>query len=86
MIKLIDSKNKIIHIPKRPGEPHHIISNNSLAKKILNWRPRITFEQGIKKILVNKDYWKNSMVWSSKKIKLATKNWFKFLNKFSNYN
>jgi UDP-glucose 4-epimerase len=87
MVKLIDSKNKIIYIPKRPGEPDHIISNNSLATKILNWRPRITFVHGIKKVLENKNYWGgNSAVWSSKKIKLATKNWFKFLNKFSNYN
>ena len=53
------------------------------AKKILGWKPKFTFENGIKIVLQNKNYWKSSPIWTKKKIKVATKNWFKYLSKFS---
>lgn len=70
---------KQIHIEKRPGEPDLTYANISKAKKLLNWRPVINFENGVKKVLKNISYWKDSPVWTEKKIKNATKEWFKFL-------
>ncbi len=68
-----------VYIPKRPGEPNITLSNISLAKKLLGWKPRITLESGLKNVLMNKNYWKNAPLWTPKKIKLATKTWFKYL-------
>ncbi len=43
--KLIDG-NKV-YLPKRKGEPRHTLGDNSLARKLLGWRPKISLEQGI---------------------------------------
>jgi UDP-glucose 4-epimerase len=82
LTSLIDKKNKVVYLPERPGEPRHIQSLNFKAKKILKWKPMYTFEEGIKIVLQNKDYWKKSPIWTKNKIKKATKNWFKYLSKF----
>lgn len=77
--KLIDNNNKRVYLPFRPGEPKNIACNNNLIKKELNWKPEIKIEKGIKFVMKEKNYWKNAPVWTKKKIKIATKNWFKFL-------
>ena len=78
LIKLLKPKN-IIHIPKRPGEPNITFANISKIKKDLNWKPKISFEDGVQKILENIDYWKDAPLWNKKNIKLATKSWFKYM-------
>ncbi|HEV2193882.1 MAG TPA: GDP-mannose 4,6-dehydratase, partial [Nitrosopumilaceae archaeon] len=41
-------KLKPEHIKPRPGEMRRSIGDNSKAKKLLNWEPKIDFEQGVK--------------------------------------
>ena len=36
-------------------------------------------EKGINLMIKNIDYWNNAPVWTPKKIKIATINWFKYL-------
>jgi UDP-glucose 4-epimerase len=72
-------KGKKIHIPKRPGEPEFIQADISNIKKQLNWRPKISFEDGINQLIKNIDYWTQAPLWNVKNIKTATKNWFKYL-------
>jgi len=72
-------KCKKIKIPKRPGEPDETNANINKIKKELKWIPRISIEKGVK-ILINEiHYWKNGPLWTPKKIKKATKDWFKYL-------
>jgi UDP-glucose 4-epimerase len=77
IVKLLNC-NKIT-IPKRPGEPRITHANVSLAQKELNWQYKIKIEEGIKRILNEINYWKNAPLWTSRKIKQATKEWFKYL-------
>tara|TARA_Y100000590_G_scaffold464789_1_gene635128 strand:- start:152 stop:1150 length:999 start_codon:yes stop_codon:yes gene_type:complete len=77
--KLIGGKR--VYIPKRPGEPNRSLANISKIKKDLNWYPKITIDRGVKDLLKNIHYWKNAPVWTPKRIKKATKVWFKFLGK-----
>tara|TARA_B100002019_G_scaffold293389_1_gene320670 strand:+ start:5668 stop:6645 length:978 start_codon:yes stop_codon:yes gene_type:complete len=70
---------KSINIPKRPGEPDLTYANIRKIKKELNWKPKINIKQGIKNILNEIEYWKNAPLWTPKKIKYATKDWFKYL-------
>ena len=72
-------EKKIIRIPKRPKEPDITFANTSKIKKDLKWKPKISFENGIKIILSNIDYWKKSKLWTRNKINVATKEWFKYL-------
>ncbi len=78
---LLDKNNKIERIPKRPAEPEVTHADISKIKKDLNWKPKISFEDGVKIILNNKSYWKKSPLWTKKKIKNETRNWFKYLKK-----
>ena len=47
----------------------------------LKWKPKYNIESGIKIMLKNLEYWKTAPVWTLKKIKKATKIWFKLLKK-----
>ena len=76
---LLDKNNKIERIPKRPAEPDITHADIFKIKKDLNWKPKISFEDGVKIILNNKSYWKKSPLWTKNKIKKETKNWFKYL-------
>ena len=40
-------------IPKRPREPKRSLANISKIKKDINWKPTITIQQGIKRLLKN---------------------------------
>jgi UDP-glucose 4-epimerase len=68
-----------INIRKRPGEPDCTWADISKIKKMLSWRPQVSFEEGIKKVLEHIDYWKGAPVWTPEKIKKATQEWFKYL-------
>ena len=72
---------KKINIPDRPGEPMRSCANIFKAKKILQWKPEIKFEIGIKEMLKDITKWKDAPLWTPKKIKNATKMWFSFLKK-----
>ena len=47
--KIFGGKRKFI--PFRPGEPKHSLANISKLKKDINWKPKISIEEGIKKLL-----------------------------------
>jgi len=72
-------KSKITYMPKRPGEPFKTFANIIKVKKELNWKPRISFVDGIQELLKNINYWKNAPLWNKSKIVNATKEWFKYL-------
>ena len=41
-------KAKIVRIPQRTSEVHRLICDNGLAKKLFGWKPKWTFEQGLR--------------------------------------
>ncbi len=79
LVKLL--KGEVAYIPKRPGEPECTFADISKIQKVLNWKPNVSFEEGVKILLDNIDCWKNAPVWTPKEIEEATKDWFKYLQK-----
>ena len=71
---------KKVYIPKRPGEPNRSLANINKIKKQLNWKPKISIEEGVKMLLKEIHKWKDSPVWTPKKISKVTKTWFKLLS------
>lgn len=69
----------VVHIPKRPGEPDCTFADIAKIRRLLGWRPRVAFEDGIKAMLANIDYWRDAPVWTPQKIEGATADWFKYL-------
>lgn len=66
----------VVHVPKRPGEPDSTHADTQKAARLLDWSPKVTFEDGVAKILANIDYWREAPVWDVDSIAEATKTWF----------
>lgn len=69
-----------VHIPKRPGEPDSTYADITKIKKLLNWSPQVSFEDGVKIMLENIEQWREAPVWDELSIKEATKDWFEYLS------
>lgn len=78
LAKLVGGKK--VRIPKRPGEPQSTHADIAKAKRLLKWKPEITFEEGVKIMLDNIGYWKNAPLWNKGSIKGATQKWFEYLS------
>lgn len=70
----------VTYIPKRPGEPDVTWADISKIQAHTGWKPLVSFEQGIQKVLDNIDYWRNAPLWDPASIEKATKVWFDSLS------
>jgi len=71
----------VIHIPKRPGEPDITHADISKITSLLDWNPKVTFEQGVENMLANIDRWNNAPLWDPDSIATATETWFRYMSK-----
>lgn len=78
LVKLLSGES--IHIPKRPGEPDCTFADIQKIRNKLNFQPEVDFEEGVKRLLDNIDYWKDAPVWNQESIGKATADWFKHLS------
>lgn len=69
----------VTHIPKRPGEPDCTFADTRKIFNTLDWSPKVSFEDGVQRMLANIEYWKDAPVWDSDSISEATEDWFKYL-------
>ena len=69
----------VTYIPKRPGEPDCTFADISKIKARLGWSPKVSLEDGVKKMIENIDYWRQAPVWTPQSIEKATKAWFDYL-------
>ncbi len=79
LVKMLGGE--VIYVPKRPGEPDCTLADAQRAKKLLEWTPRVSFEQGVREMLANIDYWREAPVWTPDTISAATSDWFKYLGR-----
>ncbi len=70
---------EVIHLPKRPGEPDCTWADISKITRELSWKPEVTFEEGVGRMLKVIDYWREAPVWDQNSIAHATKTWFEFM-------
>src|SRR5262249_18328261 len=70
----------VTYIPKRPGEPDVTHADISRITSELKWRPQVSFEDGVAKIMANIDYWREAPLWEPSSIATATQTWFKYLD------
>ena len=68
-----------VNIPKRPGEPDCTCADITRITRELDWKPQVTFEDGVAQMLQQISAWKTAPVWTPTKIADATTDWFKFL-------
>jgi UDP-glucose 4-epimerase len=70
----------VIHIPKRPGEPDCTWADISKIQRDLDWAPKVSFEEGVGRIVAEIDYWRDAPLWDPDSIAKATAGWFRALS------
>ena len=70
---------EVVHVPKRPGEPDCTMADISRITAELGWSPTVSFEEGVRVLLGQIDYWRAAPVWDETSIAEATKTWFECL-------
>lgn len=68
------------YIPKRPGEPDCTWADTTLIREELGWRPLVSFEEGVGKIMARIEDWRDAPLWNATSIAAATKTWFEMLS------
>lgn len=68
-----------IYIPKRPGEPDCTFANVTRIRSELGFVPKVSFEEGVGKIVENIEYWRDAPLWEPDSIAKATDTWFKYM-------
>ncbi len=68
-----------VEIPTRPGEPEVTWVDISKISRDLDWKPAVSFEDGVAKIVENFEYWRQAPLWDPASIAEATKTWFDYL-------
>jgi len=71
----------VVHLPKRPGEPGVTWADIGKIRAGLGWEPQVSFEDGVKRILADIDYWQAAPLWDPDSIAKATRLWFATLNR-----
>ena len=71
-----------VHVPKRPGEPDCTFASIEKISRLLDWHPRVSFEDGVRMMLENIMQWRHAPVWDEQSIAEATKDWFTYLSNF----
>ena len=70
-----------IQIPKRPGEPDCTWADIARIGSEIGWRPEVSFEEGVRKVLADIEYWRDAPLWEPSSIASATERWFEYLGK-----
>lgn len=69
----------VVHLPKRPGEPDCTFGDIEKTVASLGWRPQVSFEEGVAKMLSGIANWQDAPLWNLESIAEATKDWFTYL-------
>jgi len=79
LVKLLGGE--IVYIPKRPGEPDCTFADISKIRSLLDWKAKVSFEEGVQKMLEHMNDWREAPVWEPASIEKATEKWFRYLGK-----
>jgi UDP-glucose 4-epimerase len=77
LVELLDGP--VVHIPKRPGEPDCTWADISKIQRDLGWTQKVSFEEGVRRVLAEIDYWRDAPLWDPDSIAKATAGWFEAL-------
>ena len=71
---------EVVQIPKRPGEPECTWADIGKIQRELSWKPKVSFEEGVRRVLADIDFWREAPLWDATSIEKATKTWFAYLS------
>jgi UDP-glucose 4-epimerase len=68
-----------VYVPKRPGEPDCTHADITKINATLGWRPTVSFEEGVRRMVAEIDRWQDAPLWDPDSIAAATRTWFQYL-------
>jgi UDP-glucose 4-epimerase len=74
---------EVVYVPKRPGEPDCTFADIGKITRELGWKPTVSFEDGVARMVAEIDRWTNAPLWDPDSIRDATKVWFQYLGQKS---
>lgn len=78
LVELLGVKD-VVYIPKRPGEPQVTFADVRKIERLLGWKAKVTFAEGVAVMRQEVARWKDAPLWDAASIKEATSEWFKYL-------
>src|SRR2546426_562595 len=78
LVELLDGP--VVQIPKRPGEPDCTWADITKIRRDLGWQQQVSFEEGVRRIVAEIDYWRDAPLWDPDSIAQATAGWFKAMS------
>ena len=74
LVELIGGE--VVYIPRRPGEPDCTWADISKAEARLGWTPKVSFEDGVARMMAEIEAWRDAPLWDPASIASATRSWF----------
>jgi len=71
----------VVNLPRRPGEPDCTWADIGKIRRELGWTPEVSFEEGVRQVLAEIDYWTDAPLWDPESITRATQTWFTVLGR-----
>jgi UDP-glucose 4-epimerase len=62
----------VVYMPRRPGEPDCTFADTAKIRRVLGWRPKVSFEDGVRVMLSCIEDWREAPVWDPASIADAT--------------
>jgi len=78
LVKLLEGE--VTYVPKRPGEPDVTWADITKITKELDWKPKVSFQEGVTKMMAEIDNWQDAPLWDPDTIAEATKTWFEYMS------
>jgi UDP-glucose 4-epimerase len=69
----------VVRVPKRPGEPECTWADIGKIERMLGWKTKVTFPEGVRAMLGHIEDWRTAPLWTPEKIEVATRTWFEHL-------
>jgi len=66
----------VVNLPQRPGEPDVTWADSTAIRNDLGWSQKVSFEEGVDRLLENIAYWRDAPLWDETSIAHATESWF----------
>jgi UDP-glucose 4-epimerase len=77
------SAGDVVYVPNRPGEPDCTFADISKIVNRFDGSRLVSFEEGVRRMLVTFERWRDAPLWDPDRIAEATKTWFRYLGKQS---
>jgi len=77
LVELIGGE--VVYVPRRPGEPDCTWADTTKICDTLGWAPKVSFEEGVARMMADIDHWRDAPLWDPDSIAKATETWFTYL-------